>query len=124
MDLETKSFAECKQLSAVVVPKSTVLVNNAFYDCGDDIKIYGYKNSSAETYAANNNFEFIYMDATIGDINNDNTVDVLDASSIQKFAASKSEFTNQQLFNGDVNGDGFVDVLDAAEIQKKAADIA
>ena len=53
-----------------------------------------------------------------------NCNDILDASSIQKFAASKSEFTNQQLFNGDVNGDGFVDVLDAAEIQKKAADIA
>lgn len=59
--------------------------------------------------------------AVIGDLNSDNSVDVLDATVVQKHAVGKADLTNEQLSIADVNNDNNVDVLDAAEIQKFAA---
>ena len=57
----------------------------------------------------------------IGDVNNDNSVDVLDAALVQKYASGKAFLNDEQLAVGDVNGDNSVDILDATEIQKFAA---
>lgn len=57
-------------------------------------------------------------DKLIGDANGDGTVDVLDAATIQKYAAGKTNLTADQLYVADVNDDNNVDVLDAAQIQK------
>ena len=54
----------------------------------------------------------------LGDVNGDGVVDVLDAALIQKFAAEKAQFTDEQTKLGDFNGDGHCDVLDASAIQK------
>lgn len=54
----------------------------------------------------------------IGDANGDGTVDVLDAATIQKYAAGKTTLNADQLYVADVNDDNNVDVLDAAQIQK------
>lgn len=59
--------------------------------------------------------------AVIGDVNGDKSVDVLDATVIQKYSSEKADLNNDQLAAGDVNNDGNVDVIDAAEIQKFAA---
>lgn len=56
----------------------------------------------------------------LGDVNGDGVVDILDATEIQKYAAEKVEFTDEQFQAGDVNKDGFVDVLDALLVQKYA----
>ena len=56
-----------------------------------------------------------------GDVNKDGTIDVLDASMIQKYASDKANFTLNQIATGDINYDGNTDVLDAAIIQKYAA---
>lgn len=57
-------------------------------------------------------------DKLIGDANGDGSVDVLDAATIQKYAAGKTSLTDEQQYVADVNNDNSVDVLDAAEIQK------
>jgi hypothetical protein len=59
---------------------------------------------------------------TIGDVNGDETVDVLDSIMVQKYAAEKTTLDERQQYVGDVNDDGQVDVLDAADIQKYAAE--
>lgn len=56
-----------------------------------------------------------------GDVSKDGTIDVLDASMIQKYASDKANFTLNQIATGDINYDGNTDVLDAAIIQKYAA---
>ena len=56
-----------------------------------------------------------------GDINDDNNIDILDATLIQKNSSNKARFTEKQSVAADVNGDGIVDILDATEIQKYAA---
>ena len=58
----------------------------------------------------------------IGDINHDGTVDVLDATVVQKYAAEQMELDKTQLYVGDVNDDGVVDILDATDIQKFATE--
>lgn len=58
----------------------------------------------------------------IGDINHDGTVDVLDSTVVQKYAAEQMELDKTQLYVGDVNDDGVVDILDATDIQKFATE--
>lgn len=54
----------------------------------------------------------------VGDLNNDHTVDVIDAGIIQKYAAGKQKLDPTQRRFGDYNSDNKVDILDAAAIQK------
>ena len=56
----------------------------------------------------------------LGDINNDNEVDILDATLIQKAAAGKAHIDFEDSYIADVNGDYSVDILDATAIQKYA----
>lgn len=56
-----------------------------------------------------------------GDVNGDNTVDILDSAEVQKAAVDKVELNAAQKMIGDVTFDGNVNVLDAAVIQKAAA---
>lgn len=53
-----------------------------------------------------------------GDVNCDGTVDVLDATQIQKYSVEKVKLDAVRINVGDVNNDGRTDVLDAADIQK------
>ena len=56
-----------------------------------------------------------------GDVNQDGTVDILDATAIQKYSVNKTDLDDDQLEFSDVNSDGVVDVFDATAIQKYAA---
>lgn len=64
----------------------------------------------------------IVVEPTLGDVNNDDVVDILDAVLVQKYSAEKTELTGDQLLVADFNGDGNVDILDASAIQKAAAE--
>lgn len=56
--------------------------------------------------------------ALIGDVNNDGSVDALDAVNILKYTVDKVTLTENQLYVADVNNDGSVNALDAFAIQK------
>lgn len=51
--------------------------------------------------------------ALLGDVNNDGSVDYLDANLIYSYYNGKSTFTEKQLAAADVNGDGAVSFVDA-----------
>ncbi len=59
---------------------------------------------------------------TVGDVNGDGSIDVLDATLIQKYTVDKIALTNNQLIVSDVNDDGVTDVLDSNQIQKFTVD--
>lgn len=96
--------------------------DDAFDGC-PDLTIYGYENTVAQSYAEENNINFVVLekDKTIGDVNGDGSVTVLDATMLQKYLAGLASLSDEQLTLADTNGDGSVTVLDATEIQKYLA---
>lgn len=55
---------------------------------------------------------------TIGDVNLDGSVDILDATEISRFAVSSAALSDVQMKLADFNQDGVVNIVDATEIQK------
>lgn len=58
----------------------------------------------------------------LGDVNNDNVINVNDVTGIQKFIADMTDLTDNQRFVADTNGDNQLTILDATELQKYVAD--
>lgn len=58
---------------------------------------------------------------TVGDVNGDNEVTVVDATLIQKNIAKLNTFTDKQQLAGDVSGDSKISIVDATLIQKYVA---
>lgn len=54
----------------------------------------------------------------LGDVNQDGSLRAADALLVQKYAAGKGEFTDEQKTIADVNGDGRVSAADAVKVQK------
>lgn len=133
------AFLGCSALNKITIPKSVTSIGN--YALGYDENynglskkesfiIRGYKDTAAEQYALDNGFTFIDLDNSeptpdvkIGDVNNDGSIDITDATMIQKAVAELIELDNNQIKAADTNNDGNVDVTDATAIQKYIAEI-
>ena len=73
-------------------------------------------------FGANEAQEWVISDIR-GDVNLDGTVNITDATDIQKYIAGLSEFTAEQTAVADYNGDGTVNITDSTELQKVLAGI-
>ena len=62
-------------------------------------------------------------DYKIGDVNGDKSIDVFDATLVQKYIVENAGLTGEQKIIADVNNDNTVDALDATEIQKYSSDM-
>lgn len=58
------------------------------------------------------------IDRLLGDVDNDNSVTVLDATAVQKSLAFMAILDNNAKVAADVDGDGYMTVIDATTIQK------
>lgn len=109
-------------------------VDTSLGDC------YGMKISDATVYSAvgeNPNVEYIILKTgkcilrnesirfvrILGDVNGDETVNIEDATKIQKYFVSLEDFTEEQIQTADFNEDGTVNISDVTEIQKYIAGI-
>ena len=82
---------------------------------GTPSQIYGYNNSTAQTYATEKNIPFTALEtggALPGDVTLDGSVTLSDAVFLQKYLGKRMEFNDVQLANGDCNNDGVVDDSD------------
>lgn len=75
----------------------------------------GYVSNAEMEQLANNSQACVFY---AGDVNDDKSLDILDAVKIQKYAAGNNKFSEKQKIIGDINNDYNCDVLDAIEIQK------
>ena len=131
------AFVNCN-FKEIYIPKSVTTIEElAFgYDNMDSLspqkiegfKIYGYKNTAAEKYAQDNEFEFIALDDEVvtGDANQDGIVNVNDVTYLQMHIAGNKntdgsaliDETNKQLFDCvDMNKDGKLSVADVTALQ-------
>ena len=86
------AFSGCTSLNKVVIPKAVKnIAPNAFAKC-DNLTIYGYSNSYAETYAEENGINFVALDkkTLYGDVNLDGKIDVNDVTLLQRYIAGES----------------------------------
>ena len=114
-----KAFWNCSNLESITFENPYCIIYDDYKTIPGATTIYGYSNSNAQIYASNYDREFIVIvENNIGDVNGDNIVSIMDATTIQKYLAGLSDFTAEQLHNADVNGDGVVSILDATNIQK------
>lgn len=57
----SRAFADCSSLESIILPESVISVDyQAFYMC-DNVTIYGYADSYAQTYAIENEIPFKYV---------------------------------------------------------------
>ena len=55
---------------------------------------------------------------SVGDVNGDDEITILDATCIQKYIVQLEDFTDKQKEVADVNGDGTISIMDSTQIQK------
>lgn len=67
--------------------------------------------------------EPIFDNLTLGDVNNDGKVNIIDVTLIQKYAVKKIDFSAEKFYCADVTGKGSVTVNSAATVQKHIAQL-
>lgn len=113
------AFSGCTSLAKVVIPKAVKnIAPNAFSKC-DNLTIYGYSNSYAETYAEESGINFVALDkkTLYGDVNLDGKIDVIDVTLLQRYIAGESVLTDDAVKAADFNKDRIIDIIDATAIQ-------
>lgn len=152
--IHSSTFKGCKNLVEVIIPDSVVSIgSDAFFGCssmksitipaavteigymavgyGENyfpinlFKIYGYKDSKAESYAASNRIGFVAVDADPDegkyDVNRDGKVTAADARLALRCSAKLEKLDVVRFIAADVNNDNKVTAADARKILRKAA---
>ena len=128
-------FENCRSLEKLVVPESVAAIGkNAFESC-PKLEIKGVKGSYTERFAKDSGVAFKNVGTVnahaqiVGDVSQNNDLDVTDATLIQRIFA---EFDDSGCFDDltdpgvvaflDVNGDGTVNIIDVTQIQRILAE--
>ena len=110
------AFENAAALTSVTIPASvTEIGEDAFAGC-ENLTIYGYDGTVAQSYANSHNIPFVALKLS-GDVNGDNKVNIRDVTFIQRFVGEFIQFTDEQLALADVDGNGVVDINDATLLQ-------
>lgn len=116
--IEDNAFLECTNLSGVYIPKNVSFIGSTAFSNCPNLTIYGINGSYAEKYCEENNLKFIGENLIIiCDYNNDNMVDIDDATLLQQALSMMIKLDNLNIASYDFNGDGEFNVADVTEIQ-------
>ncbi len=121
------SFQDCTSLTEITVPSTVNYIGD--YVFSQNMIIYGYEGSYAQKYVDEHmysedlNHTFVAIERTMGDINGDGTVNVTDATDLQKYLAGMITLTDKQLACADVTDNGSIDIKDVSYITKALAGI-
>lgn len=115
------AFSDCTGLTSVTILGTNVYIFYSAFDGIPNLTIYGYADSSVESYANAHNINFrIIGETVVGDLDGDGTINSTDAVAIQKYLAGNviEGFTKE---SADLNGDGEVNSADSVLLMKYLA---
>ena len=126
--IDTRVFEDCTELKRVTVPKNTKTIDkDAFVGCGE-LTLYGYVDTEAQSFAdQDENVSFVPLNAkgepvALYDVNADSSVDITDATELQKHIAEITS-VNPAILNRAVKDfSGTASISDVTEIQRKLAE--
>ena len=109
-------------LKSAEIPESVLTIDayafgyNKNFGKISDFTIFGYKNTSAESFANNNDLDFVELikDFVPGDINNDGSVTVTDISLAAAHIKGIKNIADER--TADINNDGIINVTDLSLI--------
>ena len=119
--LDASAFEDCTGLKSITILGTNVGIGYNAFDGIPNLTIYGYADSSVESYANAHNINFrIIGETVVGDLDGDGTINSTDAVAIQKYLAGNviEGFTKE---SADLNGDGEVNSADSVLLMKYLA---
>lgn len=120
INIDDFAFYSCPNITDIYIPRSVkTIADYAFLDTGLTT-IRGYYDTAAETFANNNDINFISLDViTPGDFNADESVTLSDYSDfISYLNGDITSLSKVQSLCADVDGDGAIDAFDLFYLDK------
>ena len=118
------SFAQCYELSKILIPDSVTEIADTAFDRDENLVIYCNTDSYAHEYAEAKGIDYVLLDAPVdvtylvGDADGDGIITILDATKIQRLlAAMVNDPEGMIALRGDSDDNG-LDILDATRIQR------
>ena len=118
------AFSGCELLKEIEIPKSVTEIGYmalgylGFDEKVEGFTIYGAVGSAAQQYAEENGFTFIEAepDYTLGDVDENGSVDISDLRLVLRAVCGKTELTETQKLAADVEADNDVNIQDLRKI--------
>ncbi len=117
--IDADALADFTALTAVILPTSVTEIDEAALGTLTDVTIYGYKNSYAQEFAAENDYTF----GLIGDAYTDGKLTTADALTVMKYAVHSldpSTLSAAEFYVVDYSGDGSITTSDALAVLSAA----
>lgn len=97
------AFYVCDSLNSITIPASVTEIGKSLAHSYSGVSIFGYTGSTAESYAKENNYAFYSLSASVGDVNEDGVVNLMDAIALNKYLAGMISLTDSQLIAANCN---------------------
>lgn len=97
------AFYVCDSLNSITIPASVTEIGKNLAYSYSGVSIFGYTGSTAESYAKENNYAFYSLSASVGDVNEDGVVNLMDAIALNKYLAGMISLTDSQLVAANCN---------------------
>lgn len=97
------AFYVCDSLNSITIPASVTEIGKSLAHSYSGVSIFGYTGSTAESYAKENNYAFYSLSASVGDVNEDGVVNLMDAIALNKYLAGMISLTDNQLIAANCN---------------------
>ncbi len=97
------AFFVCDSLKSITIPTSVTEIGKSLAYSYSGVSIFGYTGSTAESYAKENNYAFYSLSASVGDVNEDGVVNLMDAIALNKYLAGMISLTDSQLVAANCN---------------------
>lgn len=110
--LYDNAFDSCTALEGISIPLATGRVSSSALSGCDKVKVFCNADS-----AAHDALSAYTVGALHGDVDNDKTLSIMDATAIQRYLARMTALSGAQTASADLDYDGDINIVDAVYVQ-------